>query len=180
MLTTTVDIFTPQAVRQSTPSSATIVITPPTFAGIATLTENNLNGSYIATWLAATYDSPPIWYEVYVQKTTATDLFNTANIQQITQNLSAVIFTNADTTPLVIGATYFVGVRAINAIENRDLNTVSISDLFTSVNLGSLAASIAANSYLDLDLETKVDQKLDMEVTIVNVSMDIISPEEEF
>jgi hypothetical protein len=49
MLVTNADIFTPEGVRQSTPTSATIITTPPTFAGITSVTPN-IDGRISVGW----------------------------------------------------------------------------------------------------------------------------------
>lgn len=126
---------------QLTSQACLVDTTPPTFAGIATLTQN-ADGSLSATWLAATDATPPVRYEVYVQAATATGLFSTANIQQIRNSLSARIFTEVGGNILQIGQTYFVGMRAVDAVGNRDSNTVSSSLTITNANYNTLAGDV--------------------------------------
>jgi hypothetical protein len=110
------------------PSSQACIIdlTAPTFSGISLLTRGAL-GQLKAIWAAATDSSSPIRYEIYVQEAPALNLFNTANIALVTTNLQADIFSLADGTLLQSGKNYFVGVRAVDAVGNRDNNTVSYS-----------------------------------------------------
>lgn len=125
---------------QGTASACIIDVTPPTFAGIATLVVES-RGQIRATWAAASDPTPPIRYEVYIQATTATGLFNVANIIAITDKLQYDTFTMPDGSFLVNGTTYFVGVRAIDGVSNRNTNTVSLSVISTGV-------SVAADVYL--------------------------------
>ena len=114
-------------------SSACIVdLTPPTFAGINFLDVES-RGQIRAGWSIATDATPPIRYEVYIQAATATGLFNTANILAATPNLQFDIFTLPDGSFLVNGVTYYVGIRAVDAVGNRDSNTVSMNVISTGV-----------------------------------------------
>ena len=110
---------------QPTAQACIIDLTPPTFAGINFLTRGGL-GQLKAIWLAATDLSSPIRYEVYVQAEPASNLFNTANIALVTTNLQADVFALADGSLLQSGVKYFVGVRAVDAVGNRDNNIVSM------------------------------------------------------
>lgn len=117
---------------QGTSSACIVDIVPPTFAGVATTVVGS-RGQIVATWLAATDPTPPIRYEVYIQATTATGLFNILNIVGITDKLQFSTFTMPDGSFLVNGTTYYVGVRALDAVSNRDSNTVSLSVISTGV-----------------------------------------------
>lgn len=121
---------------QGTSSACIIDVTPPTFAGIATAVVGS-RGQIRSTWLAATDPTPPIRYEVYVQASTATGLFNVANIVGITDKLQFDTWTLADGSFLVNGTTYYVGVRAVDGVGNRNTNTVSISLISTGVFVSS-------------------------------------------
>jgi hypothetical protein len=90
-------------------------------------------GQIRAGWSAATDATAPIRYEVYIQASTATGLFSTANIIAVTPNLQYDIFTLPDGSFLVNGTTYYVGVRAIDGVNNRDSNTVSMNVISTGV-----------------------------------------------
>ncbi len=114
-------------------SSACIVdLTPPTFAGINFLDVES-RGQIRAGWSAATDATAPIRYEVYIKASTATGLFSTTNIISVTPNLQYDIFTLPDGSFLQNGVTYYVGVRAIDGVNNRDGNTVSMSVISTGV-----------------------------------------------
>jgi len=121
-------------------SNASITdLTAPTFAGIAALIVGS-RGQLRASWAAATEAvSNPVRYEVYVKAATATDLFMGANIIGITDKLQLDFWQTPDGAFLVNGTTYYVGVRAVDAVGNRDGNIVSSSvistGVFTSANI---------------------------------------------
>jgi hypothetical protein len=122
---------------QDTALACVTDLTPPTFSGISGLSVNP-DGSMTASWSAATDSTPQIRYEVYVQGSTATGLFNLANIQQIVTTTSARIFTLPNLTYLQNGVTYYVGVRAVDGVGNRETNTASQN----AVSTGVLAAAV--------------------------------------
>jgi hypothetical protein len=68
-------------------------------------------------------------------------LFNPVNIALVTTNLNADIFALANGTLLQSGVKYFVGVRAIDAVGNRDANTVSLFQITPGIT-GATNASI--------------------------------------
>lgn len=109
---------------QPTSQACIIDLTPPTFGGLTLLTRGAL-GQLRASWAAASDLSSPIRYEVYVQAEPASNLFNTNNIALVTTALQADVFALADGSLLQSGVKYFVGVRAIDAVGNRDNNTVN-------------------------------------------------------
>lgn len=106
----------------------------PTFAGIATLAVQS-RGQIRATWAAATDPTPPIRYEVYIKEATNVGLFNLTNIVAITPNLQYDIFFLPDGSLLQNGATYYVGVRAIDGVSNRDSNVVNMNLISTGVSV---------------------------------------------
>jgi hypothetical protein len=108
-------------------SQACIVdLTPPVFDGISFLTRGSL-GQLRASWDAATDDSNPIRYEVYVKASSSLNLFSPVNIAIVTTQLNADVFSLGDGTLLQTGVKYYVGVRAIDAVGNRDTNLVSLN-----------------------------------------------------
>ena len=117
---------------QGTSDACIVDLIPPTFAGINFLDVES-RGQIRAGWSAATDPTPPIRYEVYIKASTATGLFNTTNIIAVTPNLQYDIFTLPDGSFLQNGVTYYVGVRAIDGVNNRDSNTVSMSVISTGV-----------------------------------------------
>jgi len=123
---------------QSTSGACVVDLTPPTFAGIASLAPQ-ANGSLQVGWLAATDVTTPLSYEIYVQAATATGLFSLSNIAAISRGLSAKIFADALAAILVNGVTYFVGVRAVDGVGNRDSNLVSLSAISSGVIADDLA-----------------------------------------
>lgn len=124
---------------QGTSGACIVDLTPPTFAGIASLSVQS-RGQIRATWLAASDPTLPIRYEIYIQASTATGLFNTTNIIAISDKLQYDTFTMPDGSFLVNGTTYYVGVRAIDGVNNRDSNVVSLNVISTGV-------SVAAEEY---------------------------------
>ena len=117
---------------QSTSSACIVDLTPPTFAGINFLDVES-RGQIRAGWSAATDATAPIRYEVYIKAATATGLFSTTNIIAVTPNLQYDIFTLPDGSFLQNGVTYYVGVRAIDGVNNRDSNVVSMNVISTGV-----------------------------------------------
>lgn len=117
---------------QGTSQACIIDLTPPTFAGI-TFLDVESRGQIRSGWSAATDATAPIRYEVYIKASTATGLFSTTNIIAVTPNLQYDIFTLPDGSFLANGTTYYVGVRAIDGVNNRDSNTVSMSVISTGV-----------------------------------------------
>lgn len=131
-------------------SSACITdLTPPTFSGIASLVVGS-RGQLIATWLAASDITPPIRYEFYIKASTSVGLFNSVNLLVSTEQLTFSTFTMPDNTFLVNGTTYYVGIRAVDAVGNRDSNTVSLSVLSTGVFVSNedyeVSGAFAVNS----------------------------------
>lgn len=126
---------------QSTSQACILDITPPIFSGIGFLTLGAL-GQLQAQWNAATDVSNDIRYEVYVKASSPTGLFNSANLSIVTTQLQANIFSLGDGTLLQTAATYYVGVRATDAVGNRDNNIVSLSQISPGIT-GALNASIS-------------------------------------
>lgn len=117
---------------QGTSQACIIDLTPPTFSGI-TFLDVESRGQIRSGWSAATDATAPIRYEVYIKASTATGLFNTTNIIAVTPNLQYDIFTLPDGSFLQNGTTYYVGVRAIDGVNNRDNNVASMSVISTGV-----------------------------------------------
>lgn len=114
----------------------------PTFGGITGLVQQP-DGSLTASWAAATVvPNPPVRYEVYLQIGTAAGLFSLSNLVGVTANLS--LNTACDSIPqsLVLGSTYYVGVRAIDAYSNRTSNMQSLSETITNANFNTLASAV--------------------------------------
>jgi hypothetical protein len=139
--------------EQLSSSAAITDITPPTFSGISGLTVNS-DGSLTASWSAGSDPSTPIRYEVYLQAATATNLFLTTNIQRVTYGTSARIFTDVAGNVLAIGTTYYVGVRAVDAVGNRETNTVSLNQTASGANFATLLNGVVAQidvpNFIDL------------------------------
>lgn len=114
--------------KQRSSQACIIDLTPPTFAGINFLTRSGL-GQLRAAWTAATDGSNPISYEVYVEAEPAANLFNPVNIALVTRSLQADLFSLSNGSLLQPGVNYYVGVRAVDAIGNREGNTVSLSQV---------------------------------------------------
>jgi len=114
--------------------------TPPTFSGISFITARP-NGSIRPVWGAGTDLATPIRYEVYVQATTSVGLFSTSNIAYITNGLTIDVFQLADTSLLLKGTSYHMGIRAVDAVGNRDSNTASLSAISAGVLDDDLSSS---------------------------------------
>lgn len=121
--------------------AACATVATPTFAGISGLSRNG-DGSLTASWAAGTTSAPPLRYEVYIQAGTATGLFALGNIVDIATGTSKRIFTDAAGLILQVGQTYFVGVRAVDAVSNRETNTVSMSLAISNINYNTLAGAV--------------------------------------
>lgn len=135
---------------QQTSAACLTDITPPTFAGITGCVAQP-NGSILASWGSATDGTPPIEFNVYVQAGTATGLFASGNLALITSASSAYIFLLNDVSRLLKGVTYYVGVRAKDAVGNIETNTTSLSAVSTGVlddDLATIAANLAATEAL--------------------------------
>lgn len=127
------DILVRNNFYQETSQACVVDLTPPTFAGLAGAQVQS-RGQIRATWLAATeVDSNPVRYEVYVKAGTNVGLFNAANIIGITDKLQLDFWQTPDGEFLVNGTTYHVGVRAVDALGNRDTNLVSEALISTGV-----------------------------------------------
>lgn len=116
----------------SSADACIVDLTPPTFTGINFLDVES-RGQIRAAWPIATDATNPIRYEIYIQAATATGLFNVANIVAMSSQLQYDIFTLPDGSFLENGETYYVGVRAVDAVGNRDSNTVSLNVVSTGV-----------------------------------------------
>jgi len=123
-------------VYQASSQACITDLTPPTFSGISGLGMGSM-GQLLPTWSVATDASTPIRYEVYVQAYTNTGLFSLANIAEIVTGTSASVFQLADGSYLSLDTLYYVGVRAVDGVGNRDSNTVSLSDTSTGVAEGA-------------------------------------------
>lgn len=153
---------------QQLPQACIVDLTPPTFAGIATLVAK-ANGSLLATWLAATDVTLPINYDVYIQKNTATGLFGSANKIFSTELLSILIFQDALGNLLQAGDTYYVGVRASDGVGNQDSNLVSLSAVSSGVlseSLGNVALALQSALLANGELEVQVEDSNEIEAEV--------------
>lgn len=157
--------FVENNVYQGAAAACITDLTPPTFAGIVSLTSLSI-GQLRATWASATDSSTPVHYELYIQKDTATGLFSLSNIALITNNLTIDVFQLSNGDFLSQGDTYFVGIRAVDAIGNRDTNLVSLSAVSEGVAEGSSkyacdgAFSFNTSNQLTGSLWLNVDEEL--------------------
>ena len=122
---------------QLTPSACITDITAPTFAGISGIVAN-ADGSGTGSWSAASDATLPIRYDVYIQATTATGLFSSANLVLSTKSTSIRLFYLTNLTMLQAGTTYHVGVRAIDGVGNSESNTASLSFVSSGVLAGAV------------------------------------------
>jgi hypothetical protein len=124
-------------ILQGTSLACVTDLIPPTFAGVETLSIESFNQIRV-TWSAGTDVSVPIRYEVYIRVGTSVGLFSLVNIVGITDKLQYDIFVMPDGSSLDEGATYCVGVRAVDAVGNRNTNTVSQSIIAPGLALGGI------------------------------------------
>ncbi len=117
---------------QGTSEACIVDLTPPVFSGINFLDVES-RGQIRAGWAVATDPTAPIRYEIYIQPTTSVGLFNFANIVALTPNLQYDIYNLPDGSFLQNGVIYYVGIRAIDGVNNRDNNTVSMSVISTGI-----------------------------------------------
>lgn len=111
---------------QASSQACVIDLVPPTFSGINFLSIGSLGQLQLA-WASGSDISNPIRYEVYIKPLTSVDLFNTNNIALVTTQLQANIFSIADGSLLQPAINYHVGVRAVDAVGNRDNNIISLN-----------------------------------------------------
>lgn len=116
-------------------------ITPPTFAGIASVA-NNTDGSIHAAWLAATDPATPITYLIYVKKTTATGLFSV--VPFATTNLFLDLYRDAAGFPFLAGDVVYIGVRALDGVGNMNTNLVSLNLTATGLSYANLNSALIA------------------------------------
>lgn len=135
--------FFTEPMLQKSAVACIVDLTPPTFAGIVSLVASG-NGSLVAGWAAGSDGTPPVAYKVFVKFGTSTGLFNDANIVGITRGNNLHVYTLADGSPLLAGATYYVGVRAEDAVGNTESNSVILSAVSSGVYSDSLANLIVA------------------------------------
>ena len=130
---------------QLLPDACVYDVTVPTFSGISGLTQV-FTGALNATWSAATDSSTPIRYNVYVQKSTATGLFSLTPLCTLATEINLYEDSNGDR--LESGETYYVGVRAVDAVGNMETNTTSLN----AVSLGVLAGEIHYECFATLSV----------------------------
>lgn len=132
------------------PSSQACIVDliPPVFSGIGVLTVGSL-GQLQAIWPVAVDPTAPIYYEVYVSSSLGT-LFNVVNIALVTTQTNADIFALGDGSLLQTGVNYYVGVRAVDGVGNRENNTSSLNKTTTGIT-GATSAQITGVFAVDLN-----------------------------
>lgn len=134
---------------QGTSEACIVDLIPPVFAGLSSAAVQS-RGQIRTSWLAATDPTAPIHYEIYIQAGSNVGLFNTTNIVGMTDKLQFDTWTTPDGTFLVNGTTYYLGVRAVDGVGNRDSNTVNQSvistGVFTSADVYLSEGAFAINS----------------------------------
>ena len=120
---------------QGTSQACILDLTPPTFAGVSSLTLQSL-GQIRVQWATASDASAPIRYEVYIKSGDSINLFYASNIVTITDKLQADLFTLANGVILGNG-TYYIGVKAVDAVGNRDNNLIIMNIATTGISSGS-------------------------------------------
>lgn len=120
---------------QGTSQACIVDLNPPVFSGVSSLTLQSL-GQIRAQWAAASDASAPIRYEVYIKQGDDINLFYASNIVTITDKLQADIFTLSNGVLLGSGAPYYIGVKAVDAVGNRDNNLISMNLATTGISAG--------------------------------------------
>jgi len=142
------DILVSDSFYQGSSEACIADLTPPTFAGLVEARVES-RGQIRTTWAAASDPSTPIYYEIYIQAGSAFGLLNLSNIIGITDKLQFDTWTTPDGQFLVNGTTYYLGVRAVDAVGNRDTNLVSHSvistGVFTSADVYNAEGAFALN-----------------------------------
>lgn len=133
---------------QLVPNAAISDTTAPTFSGITSTTPNT-DGSITASWSAASDATAPIEYLIYIAlgSVSAASLFVSGNLVTISPalTLSKRIFTLADQTTYILnGQIYTLGVRAKDAVGNINTNTaISTATAIASGNLPTVLQTTA-------------------------------------
>lgn len=134
-------------VYQPSSQACIVDLIPPVFTGVSSVTLGSL-GQIRAQWAAATDTSNPINYEVYVQASTAVSLFSPVNIAYVTTQLQINIFADSFGNLLQNAVQYYVGVRAVDAVGNRDTNLISLAQISPGIT-GAVNASISGIFNID-------------------------------
>lgn len=111
---------------QGTSQACILDLTPPTFAGVSSLTLQSF-GQIRVQYAAASDASAPIKYEIYIKQSDPINLFYSSNIVAITDKLQFDIFTLPNGVILNSSAPYYIGVKAVDAVGNRDNNLVNMN-----------------------------------------------------
>lgn len=170
-------------VVQTTSQACILSATPPTFAGVVSTTPAT-DGSISAAWAAGSTTKTPLEYEVYISlgSVNAATLFQTVNKVLISPNsaTSQKIFTLADnTTYLVKGSQYTVGVRAKDALGYTDSNTVlSTPTAIASGNLPAVFQALADSLIAtDATLAATAADLVAVELDLSSVAVDMAATE---
>jgi len=126
-------LFAFKSAYQGSSSACIIDLTPPTFLGVSSLTLQSL-GQIRVQYAAATDSSTPVRYEIYIKQSDAINLFNSSNLVSITDKLQFDIFTLPNGVILGSGAPYYIGVKAVDAVGNRDNNLISMNIVTTGIS----------------------------------------------
>ena len=132
---------------QGSAQACVVDLIPPVFSGLSAVTLGTL-GQIRAQWSAATDVSNPINYEVYVQAGSPFGLFNVVNIAYVTTQLQMNIFADSYGNLIQNAVEYYIGVRAVDAVGNRDTNTVSLMQISPGIT-GAISASISGIFNID-------------------------------
>lgn len=143
-------------------------VTPPIFAGITALTAAS-NGSLIATAAIGTDPQTPIRYEIYIS-TSNIGLFNSPNICSVVTQFPANIFQEASGA-LLTNQLYYVGIRAVDNVGNREMNTV----ILNATSLGVATSSTAQQLTQIINLiGTPVQGTVSLDLSEIKKNTDLI------
>ncbi len=138
----------------------TVDSTPPVFAGATSAIDSTEGGTAIVSWTFASdaFPSNPINYDVYglqtATKPSAATLFQTPNIVA-----SNILEFTTKVTGLTNGLPYFFGVRATDAANNTDANTVVKPDVTGVIPTSGGGSGMTCSSCHPLQMITGAHDK---------------------
>jgi len=162
-------------VYQNSSNACVVDFTPPTFAGIVSANVAS-KGQIHTTWLAGTDVNLPVRYEIYIKEFTSVGLFVSSNIVAITDKLQYDIYAMPNGSYLNNGATYYVGVRAIDGVGNRDNNVVILNVISTGINLLADVYELKSEYSVDASQNFHLTMWVNKNGQIANSSNSILSP----
>lgn len=170
------DICFQESYYQNSGQACLADLLPPTFAGIASLMALD-NGALRAAWPQASDVSLPIRYRVFIQEATQINLFAPQNrLSEAELGLETDIFQLPSGEPLESGKTYYVGIRAVDAVGNESSNLESLSMISKGVTDANCAALVSRidglMTSLTLGMEAEAVTSVEPEAEIETLELD--------